>query len=257
MENGNLVNVYSLKGEVVKKVALPPVFTTPFRPDVIRRVVSAFEANRRQPYGPSKLAGMRHAVSTWGKGRGVARVQRLTQGRRAAESPNNVGGRRAHPPVPEKNLHKKVNEKERRLAKFSALAATADENKVAGRGHLFSEGVSLPVVVEDEIERISTTREVIEALRSLGLEDDIIRAKNGKHVRAGRGKMRGRRYRKPKSLLIVVSEESVPLSKSAGNLPGVDVVSPRSLNASVLAPGGDPGRLTVLSESALKMMEEW
>jgi large subunit ribosomal protein L4e len=255
--NNSSVNVYSLGGDVVKTISLPTAFGTTFRPDIIRKAVVAQEANKRQPYGPSKMAGMRHAVSTWGKGRGVARVQRLTQGRKAAESPNNVGGRRAHPPVPEKDLSKKVNRKEKRLAKLSALAATADPDIVKNRGHWFEEEVTLPVVVEDDIEALETTREVLEALENLGLGDDIIRAKEGKHIRAGRGKMRGRRYRRPRSILIVVSEEDAPLVKSAGNLPGVEIVPPNRLNASVLAPGGDAGRLALFTESALGKIGEW
>lgn len=257
MAGNSSVNVYSLGGEVVKTVSLPRAFGTALRPDLIKRAVVAQEANKRQPYGPSRSAGMRHAVSTWGKGRGVARVQRLTQGRTAAESPGNVGGRRAHPPVPEKNLSKKVNRKERRLAKFSALAATSYPEVVRGRGHRFEEDVTLPVVVEDDFEDLETTKEVIEALEILGLGDDVLRAKEGKHVRAGRGKMRGRKYRRPRSILIIVSEEDVPLVKSAGNIPGVEIVPPSRLNAGVLAPGGDAGRLTLLSESALGKIGEW
>ena len=92
------VNVYGIDGKAKGKVELPSVFRTPFRPDVIKRSVISAQANRRQRYGPRKNSGMRHAVSTWGKGRGVSRVQRLKQGRTGAESPNNVGGRRAHPP---------------------------------------------------------------------------------------------------------------------------------------------------------------
>jgi large subunit ribosomal protein L4e len=253
----NVVNVYSMRGEVMKTVPLPSAFETQFRPDVIRKVVSAQEANKRQRYGSSKLAGMRHAVSTWGKGRGVARVQRLTQARKAAESPNNVGGRRAHPPRAEKDFHKKVNGKERRLARLSALAAMADAEKVRRRGHLFTDEITLPVVVEDEIEQLASTKEVIEVLANLGLNEDLIRAKEGKHIRAGRGKMRGRKYRKPRSILIVVSEDRTPLLRSASNLPGVEIVSPRMLNTGVLAPGGDPGRLALFSESALDKIGGW
>jgi len=42
-----------------------------------------------------------------------------------------------------------------------------------------------------------------------------------------------------------------------GNLPGVDVVNAAALNAEVLAPGGDAGRLTVFSEGALEMLRSW
>ncbi len=111
-------------------------------------------------------AGIRHSVSTWGKGRGVARVQRLAQGAKGAESPNNVGGRRAHPPRVEKIWTMKVNQKEKTLAKLSALAATADEEKVRARGHRFNEGLTLPVVVEDRLEDVKSTSEVLDHRRA-------------------------------------------------------------------------------------------
>ena len=82
------VNLYSTTGKAKKKIDLPKVFFVEVRTDLIRRAVKASQANRRQPYGPNPNSGMRHAVVTWGKGRGVARVQRITQGRTAAESPN-------------------------------------------------------------------------------------------------------------------------------------------------------------------------
>lgn len=254
--NGS-VNVYSIEGEVLKSVELPPTFRTAFRPDIIRKAVNAQRANSRQPYGPSETAGMRHAVSTWGKGRGVARVQRLTQGRMAAESPNNVGGRRAHPPRTEKDWSKKMNRKEKALARASALAALSDPERVRERGHVFDEDRTLPIVVENEFENLENTSSVMDALISLGVGDDVNRSKEGKKERAGRGKMRGRRYKMPTGVLIVVSREDAPIVKSAKNLAGVDVVLPDRLNAGVLAPGGDPGRLTVFSEAALEQLGGW
>lgn len=251
------VNVYSLTGEVLRTQPLPGVFATQFRPDVIHRAVVAEEANKRQPYGSKPGAGIRHSVSTWGKGRGVARVQRLAQGAKGAESPNNVGGRRAFPPRVDKDWSKKVNQKERVLAKLSALAATSDVEKVKARGHQFNDGITLPVVIEDRLEDVHSTSEVMDVLRSIGLEGDIMRSKDGIRVRPGRGKMRGRRYRMPRSLLIVVSSHDAALVKGARNLPGVQVVFAEGLNSGILAPGGQPGRLTVFTESALKKVGEW
>jgi len=251
------VNVYSLSGEVLRTEALPKAFSTQFRPDVIHRAVVAEEANKRQPYGPKPGAGARHSVSTWGKGRGVARVQRLAQGAKAAESPNNVGGRRAHPPRVESDWSKKVNRKEKALAKMSALAATADAEKVRARGHRFKEGLTLPVVIEDRLEGIESTTDVLAALRNVGVSDDIARAKDGIRIRAGRGKMRGRPYRMPRSLLLVVSVHDAAVVKGARNLPGVEVAYADRLNPGLLAPGGLPGRLTVFTESALRKIGEW
>ncbi len=251
------INIYSLKGEVVKTVDLPAVFKTEFRPDIIKRAAVAELANQRQPYGPNPGAGMRHAVAQWGKGRGTSRVQRLTQGNKAAESPNNVGGRRAWPPKVEKDWSKKVNRKERLKARMSALAALSNGEIVRLRGHQFDENLTVPVIVEDDLEKLSTTKEVMDALQSIGVDGDLDRAKDGKKIRAGRGKMRGRKYKTPRSLLIVVSDKEAPLFLGAKNLPGVEVVDPTGLNAGILAPGGDAGRLAVFSESALKKIGEW
>ena len=68
--------------------------------------------------------------------------------------------------------------------------------------------------------------------------------------------MRGRRYKTPKSILVVVSDTKTVRS-SLKNLPGIDVATPESLNTELLAPGGDPGRLTVFSEAAIKTLEGW
>ena len=254
------VHVYSVEGDPVKTVELPPVFRSEIRVDLIRRAVTAFRANRRQPYGPSTIAGTRHSVRWSGKGHGVSRVPRLRGSMTGAQAPGTAGGRRAHPPRVDKVWAKKVNEHERRLARNSALAATKEAALVSGRGHRFDEEVSLPVILEDKIEDLEVedgaTREGVEILRRLGLHGDVVRSKEGRHVRAGRGKMRGRRYRQPRSLLVVVKQPD-KVRRFFGNLPGVDVVSPAALNAEVLAPGGDPGRLAVFSEGALEILRSW
>lgn len=254
------VHVYSIDGDVVKTIELPPIFRTELRVDLIRRAVTASQANRRQAYGPAPRAGLRHSVRWSGKGQGVSRVPRIRGTMTGAQAPGTVGGRRAHPPRPDAVWAKKMNERERRLARNAALAALIDPSLVASRGHRFKEGLSLPVVVEDRIEGLEpdggATQEGIKILTHLGLLADVERAKEGRHVRAGRGKMRGRRYRQPRSLLVVVKEPA-KVRRLFGNLPGVEVVNTASLNAEVLAPGGDPGRLTVFSEGALEVLRSW
>ena len=254
------VHVYSLDGDVVKTVELPGVFRSDIRVDLIRRAVTAFQANRRQPYGPGPQSGMRHSVRWSGKGHGVSRVPRIRGTMIGAQAPGTVGGRRAHPPRPDKVWTKKVNEHERRLARNAAIAALKDAAMVASRGHRFDADLSLPIVVEDELETLEPesgmVREGLKILKHLGLSADVQRSKDGRHIRAGRGKMRGRRYRQPRSLLIVVKGPD-KVRRLLGNLPGVEVVSPAALNAEILAPGGDPGRLTVFSEGALEVLRSW
>ena len=175
----------------------------------------------------------------------------------ATESPNNVSGRRAHPPVPERNWSIKVNQKERALARKSAIAATGCADCVKARGHQFDDNVTFPIVVADEVQDIKTTAEVSAFLQKIGLGYDLDRAKDGRKIRAGRGKMRNRKYRTPVSVLIVVSGREAPVFESASNLPGVQIEEVSSLSAAILAPGGDAGRLTVYTESAFAKIGEW
>jgi large subunit ribosomal protein L4e len=248
------VNIYGMDGTVKEKIDLPKIFETPYRPDIIKKSFEVIHSNQRHPYGSDPLAGTRHAVASVGKGRGMSRVPRLTQGQTAGLVPNVVGGRRAHPPKVERDWKEKMNKKENQLARNSALAATADKEVVIKRGHRFDEKITLPIVVDDNFEKIKKTKEVIEVLQKIGVYSDVLRSVNGKHIRAGKGKMRGRRYRIPKSLLIVSSKDVV--EKSSDNLSGIDIAKPHQLNIEHLAPGGIAGRLTIFTKSALTQLGE-
>jgi len=113
--------------------------------------------------------------------------------------------------------------------------------------------VELPLVVADEFEDLVKTREVVETLEALGVYDDIERADEGKTVKSGQGKTRGRKYKRPSSILFVTSDEP---SKAARNLAGADVATAADVNAEDLAPGTHAGRLTVWTESALEEVAE-
>ncbi|MBI4394520.1 MAG: 50S ribosomal protein L4 [Euryarchaeota archaeon] len=250
------VKVYKVDGSVKGEVELPKAFATPVRTDIVRKAVDVARKNARQPYGAKPEAGFRHSVEGWGPGRGVSRVPRLRGGSNAAQIPSAVGGRRAHPPRSWERLDRRMNVKERQLAIRSALAASASQELVSGRGHRFKEGLTLPVIVEDKVSSIAKTSDLSDVLEKIGVFADVERAGDGRHQRAGRGKLRGRRMRQPKSFLLVVPSGSA-VRKAAENLPGVDVTTPQGLDALKVAPGGDVGRLIVFSESALKVLEGW
>jgi large subunit ribosomal protein L4e len=249
------VNVYSKTGAASGEVELPAVFATEFRPDVIRKSVNAAQANRRQPYGSYPLAGHGPHKSVR-SGQGISRIPRETQGGQATFVPPAVGGRRAHPPKVEKIWAEKANRKERQLARASALGATSSEEIVRTRGHKFKEGLTLPVVLDDEVEAVEKTKDLYDVLEAVGVGDDLVRADEGKHQRPGIGKLRGRRYKTPRSILFVVSGLEAPVLTAARNLTGVDVATPEMLSTELVAPGGDAGRLVVFTKSALSRMEE-
>ena len=248
------VNVYSRTGEKKGEVELPPVFSVTPRVDLVRKAFNAISLSLRQPYGSSPTAGMRRVGHNAGPGHGTARIPRTSGSSTAVLLANFVKGKSAHSPRTEKVLFKGINKKERKLAKQSSIALTSSKEAVSRRGHRIPEEITLPVVVEDGIESINKTKDAVEFLQSIGLYDDVQRAKDGTKIRAGRGKMRGRRYRTPKSVLIVCNNsDNLRAFKS---LPGVDVASHSSLSIRKLAPGGVAGRLTVFTESSLKMLED-
>ncbi|MEM2086256.1 MAG: 50S ribosomal protein L4 [Archaeoglobaceae archaeon] len=246
-------SVLNLKGEVVEEIELPEVFNEEFRPDLIKKAVLSIQSHRRQPYGPNPLSGVNYAWENWGPGHGYARVPRWKLGLRSVVVPQAVGGREAHPPKVQKKWEEKINKKEMRKALRSAVSATAIEELVRSRNHVF-EG-KLPKVVVDEFESLTKTKDVVAVLKAIGVYSDLERAKERKRQRSGVGKMRGRRYVAKKSVLIVVGENK-GIMNSAKSLPGVDVVLAKDLNVEMLAPGCHAGRLVVWTKSALKAVGE-
>ena len=264
---------YAVSVEKGSKMELPSAFSSEIREDIVRDAVHSSRANRRQPYGHrnhggkrAPQAGMKHSVEWWGKGRGVSRIMRKTGQRTAAQNPHTRGGRRAHGPMVEKDWAMKMNSKQKRIARDSAIAASSNPEFVALRGHKFDSALRFPVVLDSYVEEkdgasethdlesipIShATRKFVAIMDGIGIGADLYRAKNGRSIRAGKGKMRGRKRRTPKSILLVVSDMGT-LAKAARNVPGVDVVSAKDLSAEHLAPGGDLGRLTVWTTKAIE-----
>ncbi|UCC57980.1 MAG: 50S ribosomal protein L4 [Candidatus Bathyarchaeum sp.] len=248
--------VFDLKGEEVDKVRLPKIFKTPNRPDVIKRAVVAIQSHRFQPQGRDVMAGKRTTAESRGVGLGIARIPRLKErGQRAAFAPGTVGGRSAHPPESKKKIKKKIPRKEMRLALRSAVAATASQEIVASRGHIVADVPDFPLVVVDEIQSLKKTKDIEESLINLGVWPDIFRVKESRKVRAGKGKMRGRKMKQAVGPLLVITKNE-GVAEAARNLPGMEVASVENLNAELLAPGTHPGRLTVWTSSAFEKVEK-
>ncbi len=261
------VPVYDVNGTKIKEMELPKIFSYPYRYDLIKRAFLAFMSHIRQPYGADEMAGKRTSASYGGRrraygswiNRGLHRTKRIRWGSghmtgKVRFVPHAVKGRKAHPPKVERVWYEKINVKERIKAIISAISTTAIEDFVKKRGHRIDNMV-LPIVVSDEVDSLSKTKDVENLLEKIGLGREIERVKE-KKVRAGKGKMRGRRYKKKIGPLIVTSNKDSKLFKSASNIPGVDVVYYDNLNIKHLSPSGQYARLTIFTESALKALEE-
>jgi large subunit ribosomal protein L4e len=248
--------IFNLEGKTVGKIDLPPVFATPLRRDVIKRAVLAIQSNRIQPQGRDPMAGKRTTAESQGTGQGRARVPRRKGGAsRAAFAPGTVSGRQSHPPISEKKIVKKIPRKEKRLALFSAIAATASKEAVVKRGHSIQDVPQIPLVVTSELESLQKTSAVEETLIRLGVLSEIFRVRESRKVRAGKGKGRGRKMKQSVGPLIIVAENG-GIKEAAANIPGVDVVSVTDLNAEILAPGAHPGRLAIWTSNAIEKLAQ-
>jgi len=86
------------------------------------------------------------------------------------------------------------------------------------------------LVVEDKIESYEKTKDALKFLKRFGAFEDVEKVVSSKVLRAGRGKMRGKRYRVRKGPLIVYFHENAKLVKAFRNIPGVEVVNVTRLN---------------------------
>lgn len=250
------VKVLALDGSVKSELPIPAIFSSDIRPDLVKRAVLSSQSARIQPRTSDYLAGKKNTAESLGVGLDLARVPRIHGANRAAFVPNVIGGRVAFPAQLEKIYHERINNKERLVALKSAIAATANPKMVVARGHAVAEGTAFPFVVTDDLKGLKKAAEFREFLQKVSLWSDVERAKAGIKERSGRGKTRGRRWIKPKSILVVADELKPTLRLATRNFTGVEFADVNSLNVERLAPGGHAGRLTVWTESAFKRLDE-
>lgn len=258
-------SIISIEGKKEREIELPGQFSESFRPDVIQRAFNAYRSANRQPYGTdpeaglrtsAKYAGKRSAYGSWAN-RGMSRIARIRikSGHMTGTVrliPQARKGRASHGPKSDKIWARKINDRERRLAIRSAIAATMHKEIVSKRNHKFGE--NFPIIIESKFAELKKAKDVYAVLQKIGLEQELARASKTK-IRAGVGKARGRKYRGRKGPLVIVAGES-KISNAAKNIPGMEVADVRKLNVNILAPGGQAGRLAIWTEDAIKKMEE-
>ncbi len=256
-------NILNLQGAQKGSVELSDSFSEAIREDLIRRAVIAENTLKLQPQGHYILAGMNTTaryygtMSSYRSGRhmGIAIRPRQKLGGgvqgQVRRIPSSVKGKRAHPHKIEKTLIERINKKEYQKAIRSAISATINSDYVSMK-HV-TEGLTLPLVVSNEIESIKKTKDLIKILTTLKLSNDMEKSKSPQ-IRKGLRRLSSRRHFR-KSLLIVVNEDK-GIVKAARNIPGVDACTLKNLTANLLAPGGEPGRITLWSEDSIKHMHK-
>src|SRR5271170_1156031 len=160
------VEILTLEGKSKGKMALPEIFDSEVRPELIQRAVLAENSLMLQPQGHYLLAGMQTTARYYGRmnsyrsgrhtGIAIRPRQKLGGGVQGAvrRIPSSTKGKRAHPHLIEKTLWEETNNKEYRKGLESAVSAA---------------GSPKPIVVADEIESVKKTKEMLKIFKSLNL----------------------------------------------------------------------------------------
>jgi len=253
--------LFDKSGKEKGSVDLPKCFSGKVRADVLLKVFEAQKGIHAQAYGAKEGAGAQYSASGISKkkrhdwkatyGKGISRVPRKVMSRHGASFnwigatvSNTRGGRRPHAPRALKNLIKKINKKELLLAFCSALSGSRDAKagrdegaSPSGRAGRAGGGVVFDGGVLD-----LKSKDFVVLMKTVFGDAKVWKVKS---VRAGKGKMRGRKYKSNAGLLFVVGDDEVMKRK------GIEVVCVSDLVVRDLTLNGVVGRLVCYSEKAV------
>jgi large subunit ribosomal protein L4e len=239
------------------------IFDSEPRIDIVQKIVEIEKV--KQPYAPFLWQGMQTSASgnvkhnrhVWktDRGKGLSRYpkKRLSdKGERfvwvAAAIPGVRSGRRAHPPkIIRTEL--KINKKEQMLGLISALAMVASPELVKKKYITLNNSelkIKLPLIVDAKMLTLKAG-EFFESLRKILGSELFELAIQKKKVRAGRGKMRNRTYKRTSGMLLVIgNKENMKIS-------GIDLEKANDVKLADLASNG--ARLVIFTEEAVKDLE--
>jgi large subunit ribosomal protein L4e len=248
-------------GKLKKEIKLPDNFSSKIRRDILLKSFETLKSGQKRGSKPGAGAQysasgiLRHRRHKWKTtyGRGISRVPRKILSRHGssfnwvgATIASTRGGRRAHPPKSIKNQFKKINKKELLIAFNTGFTGTGKRDCLKEKyGKSFD---NVPVVFDSGILNLKT-KEFISVLKKVfkGCFGKILKKKK---KRAGKGKLRGRKYKSNAGVLFVIG------SNEEMNRKGIDVVKVKDLEIRDLAPNGEPGRFACYTEKAIKEIGE-
>lgn len=256
------IQITNIQGNKTKETETK-LFEEPIRKDIILKVAESEKI--KHPYSTKYRAGMDRSSSgntskrrhVWksDRGKGLARLPRKIFWRRgtqfsweAAIVPGVRGGRKAHPPKGSVKL-KRINKKEFKKALGSALSYVCSIKEIKNKYSKLNDSDlknPFPIILEDKITNLKTkeTRKLLENVLS-DFKDVVFQKKS---IRAGIGKLRGRKNKKNAGALMVIG------NNQKFNINSIDVVKCNELLVKDLA--GNGARITLFSEQAIKDLEK-
>ena len=154
--------------------------------------------------------------------------------------------------------HQKINLNQKRFATTSALAASSVPALLFARGHHVQGVPEVPLVINSSAFNLTKTSAALKLLQGVGASDDLTKVKNSRKLRAGKGKLRGRRHTQRRGPLVVWNpdKDSKDIVRCFRNIPGVETCSVFALNLLQLAPGGHLGRFIIWTSSAFAALDQ-
>lgn len=147
----------------------------------------------------------------------------------------------------------------RRFAVASALAASSVPALLLARGHRIETVTEVPLVISSAaVKGLVKTQAAVALLKAVGAGPDVIKVQKSRKLRAGKGKLRGRRHKQRRGPLVVYNGETdgKELVRAFRNIPGVETSSVHALNLLQLAPGGHLGRFIIWTSDAFKALDD-
>lgn len=249
----------SAKGATASQLPMPTLFAAPIRTDVVALTHRDLAKNKRQAFAVKEWAGHQTSAISWGTGRAVARIPRVSGGGTSRSGQGAFGnmcrsGRMFAPTKIWRRWHRHVNVGQKRYATVSALAASAVPALVMARGHHINKVPEVPLVVSDAAQSLKKTSEVVSMLQRVGAYADVEKVMESKAARAGKGKMRGRKTTQRRGPLVIYDVDE-GIVNGCRNLPGVETCQVERLNLLQLAPGSHVGRFIVWTAGAFAKLD--
>lgn len=256
------IQILSANGSKIKDIETS-IFDGTIRQDIVQKIVEAEKT--KQPVAPSPIAGMqtsasgnvRHLRHSWktDRGRGMSRVPKKRMSDKGARFlwvgaviPGTRGGRRAHPPKI-LSKEKKINKKEMVNGWTAALAMVANKNLVKNNYNSLKDkevDVTIPLIIDSKVLDLKTKdfivsiKKILEELQTIAIQK--------KSIRAGKGKLRGRKYKRNAGVLVVIG------NKENKKVNSIEIRKVNELMIGDLASNG--ARLVIFTEEAIKDLEE-
>merc|ERR1712086_358960 len=151
MTSRPVVSVYKSDAptEISNSAPMPGVFSAPIRNDLVHFVHSNLAHNRRQGHAVFYKAGAEHSAESWGTGRAVARIPRISGSGTSRSGQATFG-----------NMCRKAR-------MFAPL--------VMARGHQVQNVPELPLVLHQL--KAPNTKSLLTALSGAGLADDLAKVR--------------------------------------------------------------------------------